>query len=98
MEYIYFIVIAIVILATSIPLLLAAKKKGFFEAYAIVESMVRQYMEEVENMEDLTGKQKRDYVVEKIKEYMAQQKISLPVEEILVIIERLIYFSKKVNK
>ena len=93
-----FIIIGIIILVTTIPLLIAAKKKGFFEAYAVIEDAIKQYMEEAEALRELSGAEKRDFVVEKVKEYMNQHKLSFPIDEVITIIERLIAFSKKVNK
>lgn len=92
------IIIGILILVDFILNLVKNKNLGFLEIMAIVEDQVEIFMVDAENIKGLDGKAKKDYVIDKIVEFLKENNISFPVKEINSIIEKVIDLTKKINK
>jgi hypothetical protein len=69
----------------------------YFKKYKMVEEKILELIAVAEKFTSLTGEQKKEYVIEKIKYYMIELNINIPDSVIDYIIEDAISFSKKVN-
>lgn len=96
-SYIPYIIIGIITLVDLIMALINGKKKGFLEAMKIVEEQIEKFMAEAEKARGLSGEEKKNYVVRKTQEFMEEQSIKIPLEEIIHVIERVIKISKAIN-
>lgn len=75
-------------------------KKGarYLEAFKVIEPAIRDFMEEAEKIAGLSGKEKRDYVINKAKAFIEEKSLKIPIQDVENVIEELIKFSKLINK
>ena len=74
------------------------KGKKYYETYSKIKEQVELYMEIAEKFEDMTGAQKKDFVIQRVAKFASDNGYKVSEELISTIIESLIEFSKRINK
>lgn len=89
--------ILITLVGLGIPLIKNIKAKETLQATATILEMVKKYMIEAEGFLNLSGEEKKKYVIAKAIAYAAEHGITITEEEVGTAIEGIIYLSKSIN-
>lgn len=92
------IIIAVLSIAELILVIINKKDKGLLEVMDIVQDQIEIFMVEAEQMDHLSGRDKKDYVLGKTKIFLENRGLNIPVKEIDRIIENIIKLTKQINK
>lgn len=92
------IIVGVISLIDFLVVFITGKKKNFAQTMEIVQDQIEKFMVDAENMKELSGTEKKDYVMKKTEEFLAEQNLQIPIKTISSVIENVIDLTKNINK
>lgn len=91
------VIVALMGIITIIKSILDNKDESYLKHLMIVTREIEKFMKEAEKIENLSGREKKVYVMKKIEEFLEENGIMFPLSEVSEIIERIIDLTKQIN-